>query len=187
MKQQLKDAGLIADVDAMRTIGEQVILGRGTETEKAARFLELCKKAGGAVELAMADYALRHVRDNLPARKRPVFGTTDGDRFMCGNRGVSETALSSRPIPNEPAVPAGSGVVVSIFDRVTIRGRSIGEIRMCDIDGIVATNAYETAVLRAIKTQFVPATPDATVRDCVSAAKLSKIIKDAEAKHRKTK
>ena len=182
MKQQLIDAGLAGDAERFNKIADAVLAKPGSVTNKAAVLLDKVQ-GDDALLLAAMEMALYWRAEQL--RKR-------GGAETWSSRGHNETdevttCPGPRPIPKPEAVPAGAGVVVSIFDALQIRGRAIGEIRIRDIDGIVATNAYETDLLRSIKQHAGGADPNATVRDVVSPNKLRFFVKQAEELRPKTK
>lgn len=151
---------IMTDSEALRRIAEPIFGMRGNDEEKARIFLSRVKGAG--LEEIMAQFALARCKDLMPENKAP-------SRF-----GLSRKI---EVVPNETRVSttAASFIRRTIYETLTIRDRPIGEIRFCDIDGLVNTNAYETGLLKAIKDQFVPANPTATIQEVVPMKKLTEL------------
>lgn len=160
--------------ETLRRIGEPIFGLRGDEEAKAKIFLTRVKDAG--LEETMALFALQRIRELMAENKSP-------SRF-----GLSQPQPSAKVVPNDSRVSstAASFVRRTIYETITIRDRPIGEIRYCDIAGITNTNAYENALLKAIKDQYVPANPSATIKEFVPIKRLTELEGTLSKKYNRT-
>lgn len=83
--------------------------------------------------------------------------------------------------PNVTALRSVAAASQSALDTFRVRnGRSIGDVRRGEIDGLVKENTIEARVLKRVKQHHADAAPSAKVRDLISPATLEIFIHEAE-------
>lgn len=102
-----------------------------------------------------------------------------------GQISIAEKASVLVPPPARPqstadiraAAKVGQQIARTVFDSYKVRdGRSIGDIRICDLERLRSTNAAEASLIRQIQRHAVSANPNDTVRDVVSSETLERMI-----------
>lgn len=192
MKQEMINAGLVPDIETFNRLADTMLSLKSKKTfpEKLSTMAGACVKSPGLL-LAVCEAALYWRAEQLrKAGGALVWGSRggEGDHISCDDRSGIVPSPAPRPIPKPDAIPPGGDRAVRdlIFEQTLIRGRAIGDIRFADIDGIVATNAYEAALLVAIKNHATPSDDRVTVRDVIKPSVLREMVKKAEAKRIKS-